>query len=104
MTDLEKKLLTTSIIIAYDNKKKLNNISKILEAGDSMLADQHMSMVMKAIEDYIRPLIDSDTIYEKYEETICEQLLVGNYINIISLIEMIEDVNKERTKRKEEVS
>jgi hypothetical protein len=103
MTDLEKKLLTTSIVMVYDNKKKLNDISKILEAGDSMLADKHMSMVMKVIEDYIRPLIEYDTVYEKYEETICEQLLVGNYINIISLIEMIENVNKERIKRKEEV-
>jgi hypothetical protein len=103
MTDLEKKLLTTSIVMVYDNKKKLNDISKILEAGDSMLADKHMSMVMKVIEDYIRPLIEYDTVYEKYEETICEQLLLDNYINIISLIEMTENVNTETNKRKEEV-
>ena len=98
MTDLEKKLLTMSIVMAYDNKKKLNDISKILEAGDSMLADKHMSMVMKVIEDYIRSLIGHDTVYEVYEESICEQLLVGNYINVISLIEMIEEINKERIK------
>jgi hypothetical protein len=73
MTDLEKKLLTTSIVMVYDNKKKLNDISKILEAGDSMLADKHMSMVMKVIEDYIRPLIEYDTVYEKYEETILRE-------------------------------
>lgn len=63
MTDLEKKLLTMSIVMAYDNKKKLNDISKILEAEDSMLADKHMSMVMKVIEDYIRSLIGHDTVY-----------------------------------------
>jgi hypothetical protein len=92
MTDLEKSLLTSSVIMSYYVTKKTKAILKELQSEDTgHIGDEFESRVIKNISDYIKTFVENDFDVEKFiNSRILPQLEVGNYINIITEIEALE--------------
>lgn len=92
MTNLEKSLLTSSVIMSYYITKKTKAILKELQSEDTgHIGDEFESRVIKDISDYIKTFVENDFDVEKFiNSRILPQLEVGNYINIITEIEALE--------------
>lgn len=92
MTDLEKSLLTSSVIMSYYVTKKTKAILKELQSEDTgHIGDEFESRIIKNISDYIKTFVENDFDVENFiNSRILPQLEVGNYINIITEIEALE--------------
>jgi hypothetical protein len=93
MTDLEKSLLTSSVIMSYYTNEKTKAILKELQSEDTgHIGDEFQSRIIKNIQDYIESFVDDDNFSAEVfvNERILPQLEVCNYINIITEIEALE--------------
>lgn len=92
MTDFERSLLTSAVIMSYYTTQKSKRILKELEAEETThIGDEFESRVIQNISNYVKDFIEDDTRREEWiNSKIQPQLDVGNYINIITEIEALE--------------